>query len=116
MNADFRACPACGSRNKPKWEFCARCGESLQGVPLGESTPVEAALEEEEDQNISSAAFPWVTGLGLLAFGTLAVAVTVSSEKRAPDRRPNPGIFTLPTLPASAPPARPAVKDAGAEA
>ena len=117
MSGDFRLCPACGSRSKPKWEFCARCGESLQGVPLGEWAPAEAALElEEEDQNISSAAFPWVTGLGLLAFGTLAVAVTVWSEKHAPDRRPNAGIFTLPTLPSSAPPARPAVKDAGKDA
>lgn len=28
----FRLCPSCGSRNKPKWEACARCGELLGGV------------------------------------------------------------------------------------
>src|SRR2546426_10614839 len=113
MKGDFRVCPACSTRNKPKWEFCARCGESLQGIPLGEPAPVEAA-REEDDQTVSSAAFPWVTGLGLLAFGALAVAVTVWSEKRSSGDRPNPRIFTLPTLPASLPAAREIVKDPGA--
>ena len=31
----FRVCPVCGSRSKLKWDFCARCGESLHGI-LGE--------------------------------------------------------------------------------
>ena len=30
-----RLCPACGTRNKPKWEYCVNCGESLQDVALG---------------------------------------------------------------------------------
>ncbi len=25
-------CSACGARNKEKWQFCARCGESLEGA------------------------------------------------------------------------------------
>jgi len=112
MNADFRLCPACGSRNKPKWDFCARCGESLQGLPLGELAPAEATLEED-DTTISRAAFPWLTGLGLLAFGTLVVAVTVRTEKGAPGPRPNAGMFTMPTLPPSPPAARPTLKDPG---
>lgn len=99
MKSDFRVCPTCGTRNKPRWEFCARCGESLQGVPLGEPAPVEAA--REDDVTVSSGAFPWVTGLGLLAFGALAVALTVWSEKRGPVERPAAGILTLPTLPAA---------------
>src|SRR6266571_577996 len=109
MNADFRVCPECGSRNKPKWEFCARCGESLQDVSRGEIAPAEAALED--DQNISSAAFPWITGFGLLSFGVLAVAATVWSEKRTPDPRPNPGIFTMPTMPSPPPAARATLKE-----
>lgn len=99
MKGDFRLCPACGSRNKPKWEFCARCGESLQGVPLGEPAPVELAIEEE--QAISSGAFPWVTGLGLIAFGALTVVVMSWSQNRGAQPTPNPNVFTLPTLPPS---------------
>jgi tetratricopeptide (TPR) repeat protein len=32
-------CPACGSRNKPKWEFCARCGESLASAEKQKPAP-----------------------------------------------------------------------------
>jgi predicted Zn-dependent protease len=111
MKSDFRVCPACGTRNKPKWEFCARCGDSLQGVPLGEPAP-EEPIEFEDDETISPGAFPWVTGLGLLAFGVLAVVVIARSDGKVPER-PNPNIFTLPTLPPSPGAARVAVKDAG---
>src|SRR5438094_961943 len=81
MKGDFRVCPSCGSRNKPKWDFCARCGESLQGLPLGEPAPVEAI--EDDDQTVASAAFPWVTGFGLLAFGALARSGDTAGAARA---------------------------------
>jgi tetratricopeptide (TPR) repeat protein len=32
-------CPACGSRNKPKWELCARCGESLASAAKQKPAP-----------------------------------------------------------------------------
>jgi hypothetical protein len=108
MKGDFLVCPACGARNKPKWEFCARCGESLQGVPPGEPEPAEAAVVEDEPVPIS--ALPWLTGLGFLAFGALAVAVWGWSKQGAPaPARPDPAVFTLPTLPpaAAAAPAAP---------
>ena len=25
-------CPKCGALNRPTWEFCARCNESLEGA------------------------------------------------------------------------------------
>src|SRR5262245_54663013 len=31
---DVRICPTCGTRNKPKWEFCVSCGEPLQDVSV----------------------------------------------------------------------------------
>ena len=114
MKGDFRVCPACGTRNKPKWEFCARCGDSLQGVPLGDPAPLPD--EPDAEQTVSSAAFPWLTGVGLLAFGALAVGMTMRSEKRSSADRPNPHIFTLPTLPPSLPSARAQVKDPGTAA
>ena len=112
MKGDFRLCPACGARSKPKWEFCPRCGESLQGLPLGEPEPLEAE-PELEGETISAAAFPWVTGFGLIAFGALTVAVMVWTGKRTPDQPPNPNIFTLPTMPPSPAAARAQVKDPG---
>jgi predicted Zn-dependent protease len=111
MRSDFRVCPACGTRNKPKWEFCARCGESLQGIPLGEPEAIEVA--PTQDETVSSGAFPWLTGLGLVAFGTLTVIVMAWSGKRTADERPNPNIFTLPTLPPSPGAARAQLKDLG---
>lgn len=112
MNGDFRVCPECGSRNKPRWEFCARCGESLQGVPLGEPQVVEEAAPDEDEAAVSSAAFPWLTGIGLIAFGALTVMAIARTGNRTPDR-PNPGIFTLPTMPPSLPKTSPIVKGPG---
>ena len=35
MNArQALVCPACGVLNRPTWEFCAKCGESLEGATL----------------------------------------------------------------------------------
>ena len=31
-NIDAKICPHCGTRNKPQWEFCAGCGESMVDV------------------------------------------------------------------------------------
>jgi tetratricopeptide (TPR) repeat protein len=36
-------CPACGSRNKPKWELCARCGESLASAAQQKPAPTVRA-------------------------------------------------------------------------
>src|SRR5215470_13474389 len=115
MKGDFVVCPACGTRNKPKWEFCARCGESLQGLPIGEPAPVEAVLDDAED-TAAPGAVPWITGLGVFAFGALAVAMWGWSQKQAAAARPDPSVFTLPTMPASAPPPRPGVIEPGRDA
>ena len=32
MAREAVACPSCGTRNRPSWEFCARCNEPL--LPL----------------------------------------------------------------------------------
>jgi Flp pilus assembly protein TadD len=45
---DFRICPKCDARNKAKWEFCVRCGESLQNVTIAASAaraPATVVLE-----------------------------------------------------------------------
>jgi predicted Zn-dependent protease len=115
MKGDFLVCPACGTRNKPKWEFCARCGESLQGVPVGEPALAAKAADVDTD---SAGAFPWMTGLGFVAFGALAVAVWAWSQgKNTPAPRPDPAVFTLPTMPQAAPaPPRVGVNEPGKDA
>ena len=45
MKATFRTCSQCQARNKPTWEFCARCGESLEIDPA----EIEADNAAEED-------------------------------------------------------------------
>jgi Flp pilus assembly protein TadD len=37
---EVRVCPSCGTRNKPKWDYCVSCGEALEGVPMGFVQPV----------------------------------------------------------------------------
>jgi tetratricopeptide (TPR) repeat protein len=74
--ADFKICPNCGTRNKPKWEFCVKCGESLEGLTLvsGMPSPVAAAeaapvvVEEAEEAG---------EGLGTTLVGLAAVLAVV---------------------------------------
>lgn len=91
-----RICPACGTRNKPKWEFCVKCGESLQDVSLGVPAPeAEAAAEVEAIEGAGP--FPWlaVAGSALL----LAAAVYFYRNYRGVEQAANPAVWTAPTLP-----------------
>jgi len=99
--ANFRICPECGTRNRPKWDFCAKCGESLQDVPLGEPAPVETAAEPLVDE----AGVPWASTLGV----AILIGATVATYWyfREPPASPSSEIFTLATLPPSLPPAGP---------
>ncbi len=101
---DSRVCPNCGARNKAKWEFCVKCSESLQSVPLGGATPSAAettdVVADDEGDGI-----PWgsmtafIVGLAL-AFG----AYKLFNE---PNPAPPPEIFSMGTIPPSLPPAQP---------
>jgi Flp pilus assembly protein TadD len=104
---DYRICPACSTRNKPKWEFCAKCGESLQGVSTGEPevapmapAPVRAAeVVDMED------GFPW----GSLVVLAVFVAAVVAAIYAKPDRPVDAAIFGAATTIPAAPPAPAAV-------
>ena len=93
------SCPACGARNKAKWEFCARCGESLQGAQgqAAAKKPAPAAR---------AAAAPKSSWNGLLfglAFAALVATVVVAvrySRQNAPAPSPASSAFTVPTQPA----------------
>ena len=96
-----RICPACGARNKPKWDFCVKCGESLQDVPLGVPAAEAAAVAAEAEDVPPAGPFPW---LALAASAVLLVAaVYFYRNYKGPDQAPNPGLWTAPTVPPSTP-------------
>jgi tetratricopeptide (TPR) repeat protein len=101
-----KVCPACGARNKAKWELCVSCGESLDAVPISTDDGAAAAVVEDAEVPSSSLG-AW---LSLAAMGGIVALVVIWVANRpAPTETPvNPGAFTLGTVPPSAPPARPA--------
>lgn len=91
-------CPSCGARNKTKWEFCARCGDSLQGV-APDGGPARKG-------NTSADARPVVEDTGgfswrgpLLALVTVALLYGAWSFYRAGAPKADPGLFTIATQP-----------------
>src|SRR5687767_11271518 len=89
---DIRVCPTCGSRNKLKWDFCARCGESLQGVPVGEPQAVAgpSGPAAEPDHLPEAPAPVWPIFVVLVALGA-GVWFYRSGFRVAAGPRPDPG-------------------------
>src|SRR5688572_23646940 len=100
--SDFRICPACQTRNKAKWDFCARCGESLQNVPLGMPEPAAGAepiavREAPGDFSLSGVL------TALVAVAAFGVAAYFLARPPVAPENPDPEIFTMPTMPPAAP-------------
>jgi tetratricopeptide (TPR) repeat protein len=94
-----RICPACGTRNKPKWEFCVKCGESLQDVPLGIPAAEGAGAAAEAEAVEAAGPFPWLAlGVSIVLIGA---AVYFYRNYRGAEAGPAPGIWTAPTVPPS---------------
>ena len=115
MNArQALVCPACGVLNRPNWEFCAKCGESLDGATL--------TTEEEADAPAATATPPvsgssaLVLGVTLLAVGVFAVLAWRYASEAPPPSRPDPAMFTIATLPPELPEAPPAPSVPGSDA
>jgi tetratricopeptide (TPR) repeat protein len=89
-------CPKCGALNRRTWPFCARCNESLEGA-----APAEAPT-----------AVPTRRPFGVLTLLTLLAVVgggawAWHSATHPPAPGPNPGIFTMGTLPTELPSPQP---------
>ncbi|HXB57255.1 MAG TPA: tetratricopeptide repeat protein [Vicinamibacteria bacterium] len=100
---DALICSACGTRNRVTWEYCVRCGESLQSLPITMSLAARAADEPEaapEHPSELPAEF-WATATVLLFVG---LGFTAWKTAREVPSRPPPGLFTLATLPRELPP------------
>ena len=112
--SDALVCPACGARNKPKWEYCVRCGETLQDAqtiaPLAKTVVKgkgkgKSKLTIQIHEREAESSFPpgLIAGVGAVLLVGLAVAGWryASSYKGAPPADPN--LFTVATLPVAPP-------------
>jgi len=107
-------CPRCGALNRPTWEFCARCNESLEtAVPAVESAGPGAA--GEDDAEASAAPANTIALAGILALVIVGAAAWQTLAGNPPGGAPDPSIFTIGTQPSELPtPAPPAKPGAGA--
>lgn len=113
---DAVGCPACGARNKAKWEFCARCGESLQGAASSSPAKKSAPVVERAEAAPPS---PWNGILFGLAFAALLATVVFAvrySRQRGPAPAPAPAGLTVPTQPAKPTPVPAQAQGSGAAA
>lgn len=93
-------CPDCGAKNKAGWEFCARCGASLQGAGKVKRDAVPPTQPEPIGPTAASL-------LGWIAVAGFAVAAFFFLRGQA-GPAPTSDIFAVPTPP----PKPPAVTDA----
>ncbi len=123
-------CPSCGTRNKPTWEYCVRCGESLQGAVVEPAAKTQAApaaakgkrkgkgklniLVHERDPE-SSMPPGLILGVGLVILAGLAVAGWRYARTAPAPQTADPSIFTIPTLPSSRPAAPAPASGPGSE-
>ncbi|HVQ29305.1 MAG TPA: tetratricopeptide repeat protein [Vicinamibacteria bacterium] len=95
------SCPACGARNKGKWEFCARCGESLQGaesvVPAKKAAPARERAQGAPAGGSSGNNLLFGIAFAALV-GTVVYAVRYMRES-GPAPAPAPAALTVPTQP-----------------
>ncbi len=106
-------CPKCGALNRPTWEFCARCNESLDGAaPADAAAGAAPSIEAPRSSGLPASAIALAAVLGL---ALLALAGWRHASQAPPLEGPNPGLFTVatrpPELPSAPPPTAPGVAD-----
>jgi hypothetical protein len=88
-------CPQCGALNRPTWEFCARCNESLEAATAVEES-VGPATAVEDDVLASSAPANTIALAGILALVIVGAAAWRTLEGGQPDgAAADPSIFTI---------------------
>lgn len=121
MKATFRTCPHCQARNKPTWEFCARCGEALE-IDLAElesdnAEAGEAAFDDEAEPRPASGGNPLRDLVVLAALLVAGIASYQWWRGGAPAVPVATGFVTAATLPSrNVTPVNAVVAPAGEEA
>src|SRR5438445_1735919 len=120
---DVLSCPACQTRNRARWEFCVRCGESLQDVTLTSAAllePVEPSDAESVEDTSAELQDPGDAGMvllvGVLVLIVLNAVACLYVRDKPPPARPSPDLFTVGTQPPNLPapakvPDRPGARD-----
>ncbi len=100
--ADFLTCPACDTRNRTKWQYCARCGASLADVASGApASDVRGPSETPSGPAPAGAGlFPLVV---VAACAVAAVWIWRSGWWSEPVSAPNPVVFAGPRDPSPVP-------------
>src|SRR5262245_25954235 len=92
--------PACGTRNKAKWECCAKCGESLQKVSAQDSAAAVStapSVSLPDDTEAEGSAWGMIAAIGLVIAGVVVGIWGMQRNKPAevPVESSN---FQLPTM------------------
>jgi tetratricopeptide (TPR) repeat protein len=100
-------CPKCGALNRPTWEFCARCNESLEGVQA--TAGVARPEPGEGSPRPSSLPANGIALLGMVALAALGTAAWRSASNAPPPERPDPSLFKIASPATDLPKAPPVV-------
>jgi len=130
MAQEALLCPSCGARNKRTWEYCARCGESLQGAATEPALPktqvsprakgkgktkgkLNILVHEREPEST----FPpgLILGVGAVLLAGLAFAGWRYARSGPAPQVADPTLFAIPTLPSARPEAPVPASGPGAE-
>jgi tetratricopeptide (TPR) repeat protein len=112
----FRVCPKCGTRNKGKWEFCVRCGESLQNVTIASSAETKPGKSAKAAIKLGQAKAE-SSPVGAVAVAILLLAAAAWSVYYLRGAQPPPPMKTTAVLvaPKAAPAATPSTAPGGAD-
>jgi Flp pilus assembly protein TadD len=102
-------CPACQTRNRPTWEYCARCGESLERVPVAETGSHREATPARD-----LGALYLVLMVAVLAVTSALACRDIATHPAPP--APSPGVFSFGGLAAPSPSPPPATQQGNADA
>jgi tetratricopeptide (TPR) repeat protein len=104
---DAKVCPSCGARNKPSWEFCVGCGESLIDVTVVSAAEAKAIAEMAGAAAQSEAPsgpagpqqsdIPWGTIIGIPI--AIVLSVFIYRNINLETARPPSTIFAAPVAP-----------------
>jgi Flp pilus assembly protein TadD len=105
-------CPKCGALNRPTWQFCARCDESLEGaLPEEQSRAVSERAADAAPSSLGANLVVFTAVLALLVLGVAAWRYSGQLTAEAP----SPELFKIASpaaeLPSAPPPTGPGAAD-----
>lgn len=91
-------CPSCGALNRPTWDFCARCNESLERAQPTEDTAAGPEADDLEPP-VSSLPANAIALVSALVLVMLGVAAWRYASTAPPLEGADPNLFTVATQP-----------------